>query len=95
MTDLPLLSSAQVARFVARGFLRFDAAVPDAINAQFMEEAGQVPELEEGGKIGQVYGEVLAKSGIPEVPAGTPLAEAYARKSAVGRLLPCRWCAGR
>jgi Phytanoyl-CoA dioxygenase (PhyH) len=87
VSDLPLLSSAQMARFVSRGFLRFDAAVPEAINAQFMDEAGQVPELDAGGKISQVYGEVLAKSRIPEVPAGAPLAQAYAPESAIGRLL--------
>ena len=83
----PLLSSAQVASFVARGFLRFDAAVPAEINAQFMAEAGEVPELAAGGKIMAVYGEALAASRIPEVPAGTPLAEAYAPGSAIARLL--------
>jgi hypothetical protein len=87
VTDLPLLSSAQMARFVSRGFLRFDAAVPETINAQFMKEAGQVPKLDAGGKISQVYGEVLASSRIPEVPAGAPLAQAYEPKSAIGRLL--------
>jgi hypothetical protein len=86
-TDLPLLSSAEVASFVARGFLRFDAAVPKAINDQFMKEAGKVSELKEGEKIGKAYLEVFAKNRIPEVPAGTPLADAYAPKSALGRLL--------
>src|SRR5579864_5082040 len=76
-----------MATFVARGFLRFDAIVPKAINAQFMKEAGKVSELEPGEKIGKAYLEVFAKNRIPEVPAGTPLAEAYAPKSALGRLL--------
>jgi hypothetical protein len=84
---LPLLSSAQMASFAARGFLRFDAAVPKSINDQFMKEAGQVRELEDGEKIWKAYGEALAKNRIPEVPAGTPLAEAYAPKSAIGRLM--------
>jgi hypothetical protein len=87
MNDLPLLSSAQMASFAARGFLRFDGAVPADINAQFMAEAGEVPELAEGGKIMAVYGDTLAASRIPEVAAGTPLAEAYAPGSAVSRLL--------
>jgi hypothetical protein len=87
VTDLPLLSSAQMARFVSRGFLRFDAAVPETINAQFMAEVGQVPELDAGGKIGRVHAEVLANSGIPEAPAGTPLADVYAPQSAIRRLL--------
>jgi hypothetical protein len=87
MNDLPLLSSAQMASFVARGFLRFDGAVPAQINAQFMAEAGEVPELAEGGKIMAVYGDTLAASQIPEVAAGTPLAEAYAPGSAISRML--------
>ena len=87
MNDLPLLSSAQMASFVARGFLRFDGAVPAEINAQFMAEAGEVPELAEGGKIMAVYGDTLAASQIPEVAAGTPLAEAYAPGSAISRML--------
>ncbi len=90
MTDastLPLLSSAQVATFVARGFLRFDAAVPASINDRFMKEAGKVSELKAGEKIGKAYLEVFAKNRIPEVPAGTPLAEAYTPKSALGRLM--------
>ncbi len=82
-----LLTSPQVASFVARGFLRFDAAVPADINAQFMAEAGAVAEPAAGDRIGKVYGETLAASGIPEVPAGTPLADAYAPGSAVARLL--------
>jgi hypothetical protein len=78
--DLPLLSSAQVAAFVARGFLRFDAAVPTAINEQFMTEAGKVRPV-------GANGDMLADSRIPEVPAGTPLSEAYAKESALGRLM--------
>ena len=50
-TDLPLLSSAEMASFVARGFLRFDAVVPDVINDQFMKEAGRVRELKSGEKL--------------------------------------------
>ena len=87
MREPALLTSAQVASFVARGFLRFDAAVPADINAQFMAEAGGVAEPAAGAKIGKVYGETLAASGIPEVPAGTPLSEAYAPGSALARLM--------
>ncbi len=36
-----LLGSLEMARFVARGVLRFDACVPDAINRQFLEQAGR------------------------------------------------------
>ncbi len=82
-----LLSSAQMASFVARGFLRFDAAVPDDINAQFMAEAGHVAEPSAGETIRRLYGEALASNAIPEVAAGTPLSEAYPPGSAVARML--------
>jgi len=87
MTALPLLTSAQVASFVARGFLRFDAAVPADINEQFMAEAGQMAEAGDGTKIRKVYGDALATSAIPEVAAGTPLARTYEPGSAVARML--------
>ncbi len=82
-----LLTDSDVARFVARGFLRFDAAVPDNINAAFLAEAGEAPEAEPGRKLRTAYGALLATNAIPEVAPGTPLAEAYAPGSAVARLL--------
>jgi hypothetical protein len=42
-TPSPLLSSLDMARFVARGFLRFDSVVPAEINEQFLAEAGEAP----------------------------------------------------
>jgi hypothetical protein len=87
VTEPTLLTSPQVASFVARGFLRFDAAAPADINAQFMAEAGAVAEPVEGGPFGKVHAGTLAASDIPEAPAGTPLAEVYPRGSAVARLL--------
>jgi len=83
----PLLSDQQMASFVARGFLRLDAVVPDAINQQFLQEAGQVAQPAPGRKLRHAYAGLLAASGIPEVAPGTPLAEAYPRESAVWRLL--------
>ncbi len=87
MTPPPLLSSAQMASFVARGFLRFDAAVPADINDQFMAEAGEIRAPEKGVKLRRIYGEALAAATIPEAPAGIPLAEVYPAGSAVARLL--------
>ena len=87
MTEPILLTSPEVASFVARGFLRFDAAVPPDINAQFMAEAGAVAEPASGTRVRRVLEETLAASLIPEVPAGVPLAEAYPSGSAVARLL--------
>jgi phytanoyl-CoA dioxygenase PhyH len=94
MSDVQLLSSREMARFVARGFLRFDAVVPEAINEQFMAEAGSMPAPSTGKKIGKVYGEALAANQIPEVPAGTPLAKAYAPGSAISKLLALPLVAG-
>ena len=82
-----LLSDEAVARFVARGFLRFDAAVPADINAAFLAEAGEAPEVQPGRKLRAAYGRLLATNAIPEVPPGTPLAEAYDQGSATARLL--------
>ena len=88
MTErLPLLTDEQMASFVARGFLRFDAAVPADINAQFMAESGEPPEAVEGRKLRSAYGELLARSGLPEVPPGASLTRAYPRGSAVARIL--------
>jgi hypothetical protein len=92
MSALPLLNSLDMARFVARGFLRFDAVVPEEINAQFLAEAGEAPEP--GAKMRQTYGRLLAGSGIPEVPPGVPLSAAYAQGSAVDRLLNLPLVAG-
>jgi hypothetical protein len=83
----PLLTSAQVASFVARGFLRFDVAAPDEINEQFLAEAGAFGPPQPGLKLRRAYAQALASTGIPEVAAGTPLAEAYPRGSAVAKLL--------
>ena len=87
MSNLPLLSSAQMATFAARGFLRFDAAVPQDINDQFMDEAGRIREAEDGLKVRRLYAEALATNRIPEVDAGTPLDQAYPAGSALVRLL--------
>lgn len=87
MSDLPLLSALDMARFVARGFLRFDAVVPEEINAQFLAEAGEAPEPAPGRKMLGTYASLLAQSGVPEVAPGVPLAETYPQGSALRRLL--------
>ncbi|HEX5263967.1 MAG TPA: phytanoyl-CoA dioxygenase family protein [Phenylobacterium sp.] len=87
MTAPPLLGARDMARFVARGFLRFDGVVPDEINAQFLSEAGEAEYPKPGQKMRRTYGELLANAQIPEVAPGTPLAGAYPRGSAVERLL--------
>ena len=82
----PLLDSADVARFVANGFLRFDAVVPQEINEAFL---AQIPAFErrDGEPLMAAYGRLIAHSEIPEVPAGVPLAGAFAEGTPLARLL--------
>ncbi|MBU1376452.1 MAG: phytanoyl-CoA dioxygenase family protein [Alphaproteobacteria bacterium] len=94
MSDLPLLHAHDMATFAARGFLRMDGVVPDAINAQFMDEVGEIEPPEPGRKLRRTYGELLAKAGIPEVGAGVPLARTYAQGSAIARMLELPAVAG-
>ena len=87
MTTLPLLNSLDMARFVARGFLRFDGVVPDEINAQFLAEAGEADYPKPGRTMTRTYGDLLAKAQIPEVAPGAPLGSVYPQGSAIERLL--------
>ena len=93
MAEAVLLDSRQMASFVSRGFLRFDAVVPDEINRQFLDEAGRAPEAT-GEKLMQAYRRLLAESGIPAVAPGVPLAQAYPPASSVARLLALPIVAG-
>ncbi len=68
-----LLSSVEMARFVAQGSLRLDAVVPAEMNAE---------------------GLTVLADGVPPVPYGTPLSEAYAADSFVRRLLDVPRVAG-
>ncbi|THD64759.1 phytanoyl-CoA dioxygenase family protein [Phenylobacterium sp.] len=94
MTTLPLLGALDMARFTARGFLRFDAAVPDDINAQFLEEVGEANYPAPGQGMLMTYGGLLAKTQIPEVAPGAPLSGVYPQGSAVDRLLALPLVAG-
>ena len=80
------LNTRQMASFAARGFLRFDGRVPDPVNAQFMDEAG--------GPGPADYRALMANNRIPEVPAGTPMMDAYAGDTALGRLVRLPWVRG-
>lgn len=72
-TSKHLLTSVQVARFVAQGFLRLDGVVPQEINER------AVATLDEG---------------LPQVPYGTPLSEAFAQDTFVRELLALPVVAG-
>jgi hypothetical protein len=86
-----LLTSHQMASFVAKGYLRFDGLVPDDINRQFIEDAGELAD-ERGPR--EAYAKLMATSRIPAVPAGTTLEHAYAQGSAIARLLELPQVAG-
>jgi Phytanoyl-CoA dioxygenase (PhyH) len=85
--NLPRLSTEQMAGFVSRGFLAFEAVVPPDINAQAMEE---LPLLFRSWL--NEFRAVLAdrpgddhEAPIPR--SGTALADAYASDSAFGRMV--------
>jgi hypothetical protein len=79
------LSTAQMATFAARGFLRFDAIVPEPINEQFLDDIGEAsphPDTVFGH-----YGNIMRSSVVPLVAPGTPLQDAYPSGSALARLM--------
>lgn len=86
-----LLTTDQMASFVANGYLRFDAAVPAAINEQAMVE---LPLLLHSW-LAQLMGSHVAGDAAPiTMPSGTTLADAYSPDSAIGRMLAVPVIAG-
>ncbi len=88
-----LLSSAQMAEFAAKGVLRMDAVVPDAVNQQFLGDIGHVDE-ENITSVAEHYGRIQASSAIPVVKPGTSLRDAYPDGSALARLMTVPEVAG-
>ncbi len=81
-----LLNSTQMAQFAARGFLRMDSVVPEALNQQFLADVGHVDEdLVETP--GSHYARVMSTSAVPVVPAGVLLNDAYPSGSALNQLM--------
>jgi hypothetical protein len=70
-----LLSTRQVAEFVADGVLRFDGLVPDEINQRGLDE------------IQRLNAERFAPEGLKPPHTGTPLSECYPAPSAIGDYL--------
>lgn len=69
------LSTRQMAEFVANGFLRFDAIVPDEVNERAVEE------------IARLNDERLRPEGMKPPHTLTPLADCYPAPSAIGEYL--------
>lgn len=77
------LTTLEMARFVADGFLRFDRLVPDEINARAVDELGAL----ESNKLRQIAGKPTDDSGPPRPESLTPLSECYPTPSVVGEYL--------
>ena len=89
MEPLPLLTTDQMATFVARGFLRLEAVVPPEVNAQAMDELPTLLRtwLDEFRGITGEDGEDGADGAVPLPRSGTVLADAYPAESAFGRMV--------
>lgn len=89
--SLPLLTTDQMASFVARGFLRLDAVVPPEINAQAMHELPRLFRswLDEfrGAAAHDGADRADDDTEVPLPRSGTVLADAYAPGSAFGRMV--------
>jgi len=77
------LTTLEVAQFVADGFLRFDALVPDDINHRIVAELGQLAAT----KIPLALAQPSEEGAIARPESGTPLSECYSEDSVVGELL--------
>jgi len=71
MSNLIRLNTTQMAQFAARGFLRFDAVVPEALNQQFLNDIGDASDQPDS--IMGHYGNIMRSSVVPLVDPGTPL----------------------
>ncbi len=76
------LTTAEVARFVADGFLRFDALVPDDVNQRVIEELDALFKI----KINHAIG-APAPEGMHFPESLTPLSDCYPAPSAIGDYL--------
>lgn len=77
-TGAARLSSRQVAEFVARGILRFDALVPDEVNRVAMEEMRGIQRAFAGNR---------RRAMRDRIPAGKPLDECFTDSPGLGRFL--------
>lgn len=81
------LTTDELARFVSRGVLALEAVVPDDINAQALDELPGLFRswLHEFGALRD--DRALDPDEVPLPRSGTPLADAYAPDSALGRMI--------
>lgn len=84
--DISLLNSTQMATFAARGFLRFDGYVPEAINQQFLDEVRASNSEEQQDPL-QHYARLMHDQAVPFVDPGTLWSDAYPDTTAIGKLV--------
>ena len=79
------LTTREMARFVADGFLRFDALVPDDINARVVDELRALAAI----KLRQAAGGGVAENaeGVEYGHSLVPLSECYPEPSTIGEML--------
>jgi hypothetical protein len=77
------LTTEEMARFVADGFLRFDALVPTDINERVIDELAHL----ESAKIKQIVGQETDSDGPPRPASLTPLSRCYPAPSVLGEYL--------
>jgi hypothetical protein len=90
----PLLSTDQVAGFVARGFLKLEAVVPPAINEQAMDELPGLFRSWLNEFTATMANRPVDTDEAPLPRSGTTLAHAYAPDSALGRMVRVPTIAG-
>jgi hypothetical protein len=90
-----LLSTDQMASFVAQGFLRFDAVVPDELNRQALDELPTLYRAWVDEFRGVTTGAAGSDDDEMQLPrSGTTLGRAYAADSAFGRMVRVPTIAG-
>ncbi len=77
------LTTREMAQFVADGYLRFDALIPDEINSSIIAELGPI----EHNKILRILGAPADAGGPPQPQTLTRLSESYDADTALGQLL--------
>ena len=88
-----LINRLDMAHFVARGFLRLDAVVPEEINQAFLA-ALNLPEAGHQVLPASHLSRLMALEVIPEVAPGTKLDKAYVTGSPLDRMLKLPEVAG-
>jgi hypothetical protein len=77
------LTTSEVARFVADGFLRFEALVPDELNDRVIGEMQRL----EAVKLKQFVGQSAELDDLPRPASLTPLSRCYPQPSVLGQVL--------